>query len=189
MIQRSPSSAPASLVLQGDAPSPVQDGVLLLRTQPETLGCLVDAMLADSSGAFAYGFPADMLTRAAMSEAFSEADPDRFTWVISDRSASEVLGVIELEDIGCAAEICFWVDPQHRRARVATRAIQAALRHASGLGFHCVYARAAFSNRASVRVLLETGFEIVDKFKATAADGQQLVSMLYLKHKLEFHPV
>jgi len=98
------------------------------------------------------------------------------TWAVSsgadDRVAGRVTVYLSLAD--GRGEISYWVLPEARQRRVATRACVAATQWAHALGLHRVILQHAVVNTASARVARSAGFrqEGVQRAASVLADGR-----------------
>jgi len=159
--------------VDGPLTAPVIDlGDLLLRPQREDDVPAIVAAIADPECLrwMRMSEPPDAdLVRRNLHDAQREALAGRVVrWAIVDSAGDELLGVVNLFDIGIrspsSAEVGYWVGRRARGREVATRATRAAVRHGfaervdGGLGLERLQAMVGVDNAASRAVLRKVGF-------------------------------
>jgi|SRR5690554_3292553 RimJ/RimL family protein N-acetyltransferase len=78
---------------------------------------------------------------------------------IADSSSDVFLGSMVFFDVSSkAAEIGYWISPEHRGQKVSRRALSLALNIGRALGMRSIRARTVEGNPASQNVLLDAGF-------------------------------
>lgn len=101
---------------------------------------------------------------------------------IAEAKSDKFAGSLVLFDVReHAAEVGFWVHPDHRGAGVAAAALSVAARFARASGLHTLTARTLPENPASQRALAAAGFTLKHRGTDTTPSGHRVELLHYAR--------
>ncbi|MBE1877444.1 GNAT family N-acetyltransferase [Myceligenerans pegani] len=108
------------------------------------------------------------------------AADDRAEWAVTATSDDELLGRVTVRSWNLhegLATVGYWVAPEARGRRIATRALETAVAWAFEVGFHRLELDHATGNTASCRVAEKTGFQLEGTLRSAALHEEGWLDM------------